>query len=285
MSDPAAATVASASPPESAQPAQPETQSAPEDIEIDLGDGQKYKTSELKERMKRKAEWEQLSHQRYQQAAQKEKNLESALQMIKTNPAEFLRRTGIDPEEFSKAYLQDRLKHYEMTPEQRELIETKKQLEEVKKEKEKVETEKQAQVYQQEVQKFEQYFDQQFAQSMTQIGLPRNHRTIKRMAEKVELYLANDMPVDVAEIARDVKQDYIEEYGSTFQEWDDDTLGLILKDKARDRARGLLLKDVKSPIEKQQTTQSRQKFNPNSSGKKIVGLADLNKQYERINRR
>lgn len=278
MSDSAAATAAPAL--DSAAPAQPQAPQIDE-VEIDLGEGVKYKQSELRERMARKSAWEQQSHQRYQEAAQMKKNLESALRMVKENPAEFLKQTGIDPEEFSKTYLQDKLKVLEMTPEQRELMEVRKQLEDAKRDKEKVESDRQKQSYQQEVQKFEQYFDQQFAQSMTQVGLPKNPLTIKRMAEKVELYMANDMPVDVMEIAREIKHDYAEEYGSMFQDWDDDFLGQAMKDKGRERARSIIMKDVKSPSKQTQTTE-RKKYTPPTFGKKVVGLEDLNKKFEKL---
>src|SRR5688572_916112 len=121
MSDSVAAATTAAPPPsEVAQPAQSEVQAqTPIDDEIDLGEGQRFKRSELKERLKRKAEWEQQSHQRFQEAAQMKKEIEQAFQLVKTNPAEFLKKTGIDPEEFSKAYLQDKLKYYEMSPAER----------------------------------------------------------------------------------------------------------------------------------------------------------------------
>lgn len=274
MSDSAAADTTAA--PEAPASEAPVQQSI-EDPEIDLGDGLKFKKSELKDRVTKKAQWEQMSHQRYQQAAEMKKAVEKA---IAGDPEDYFRLKGIDPDEWSKSRLENKLKYLEMSPEQRALMEAKQELEKVKQDKAKFEEDQKKTVYQQQVQKFEQYFDKQFAESMTQVSLPRTARTVKRMAEKVEACLANEMPVDMLDIAREVKQDYIEEYGSTLSEWDDETLSLILRDKAKDRARKLLLKDVKSPEEKVQS--NKKPFVPSyGRPKKVIGLADLNKQYDK----
>ncbi len=256
-----------------------------EDVEIELDEGMRFKKSELRDRIRRQKELEKGSYERFQQAAQIRKQTESLIQQAKEDPAGFLRQTGIDPEEFAKSFIQDRVKYYEMTPEQRELQELKQKLQQTEEEKRLSKEQQEKQVYQQQVEQYQQYFDQQFSQAMQQVSLPKTAGAVKRMAEKLEVYLQDGVPVSVLDVAREVKQDYIDEYQSTLSEWDDESFGKVFSGKIRERSRNSLVKDVKSPINRNQSNQQRSQTSFNRKAKEPLGLTDLNKKFEQLTRR
>lgn len=250
-----------------------------EDVEIELDQDMRFKKSELRDRIKRQKELEKGSYERFQQAAQIRKQTEALIQAAKTNPAEFLRQTGVDPEEFAKSYVQDRIKYYEMTPTERQLMEANQKLSEYEEEKLQSSKKQEQQVYQQKVEQFQEYFDNQFSQAMTQVNLPKTPQAVKRMAEKLEVYLSNGVPVDIIDVAREIKQDYIDEYNSTLNEWDDESFDKALGEKARERVRMRLTQDVKSPLQRKQSTTQREPSSRPNSVRQVMGNRDIEKLF------
>lgn len=250
-----------------------------DDVEIELDQDLRFKKSELRDRIKRQKELEKGSYERFQQAAQIRKQTEALIQAAKTNPAEFLRQTGVDPEEFAKSYVQDRIKYYEMSPAERQLMEANQKLQQYEEEKKLTSQQREQQVYQQKVEQFQEYFDNQFSQAMTQVNLPKTPQAVKRMAEKLEVYLSNGVPVDIIDVAREIKQDYIDEYNSTLNEWDDESFDKALGEKARERVRMRLTQDVKSPLQRKQTTTQREPSSRPGNTRQVMGNRDIEKLF------
>lgn len=128
---------------------------------LKIGDKEHRVPKGLGEHIKR---LEKESQDRFQKAAeerrivdQKEAKIQQLSQLAEKSPKEFIKRFGIDPDEFAEATMTEKFKMMQMTPEQKELAEIKAwKAQRDKEDQERQEKDKQEQMSKQEAQLYEQ---------------------------------------------------------------------------------------------------------------------------------
>lgn len=166
-----------------------------------LRDYQKYKAADSK----------------LKEAATMKKQLEGFVSYLKENPKEGLKQLGVDPRKFSEdtllAYLEDEM----MDPKDKELKTTKQRLAELEaKENEEKERMKEAEMAQLEKQYADSYSNSIIA-ALDAENIPRTPFTIRRMASYMAEGLKRGVDLSPADVVRQVKKDYSEDYATIFK--------------------------------------------------------------------
>jgi hypothetical protein len=234
--------------PQSAGPSQP---AVVDDPEIELDTGVKLKRSELRDLHTRRKELDRGSHERFQQAAKKEKESEARLSQaneiisgLSKDAKAALRAAGINPVQFAEQVLAEALAEHQLSPAEKEARALKEENERYKKADDDRAKQEQATKEQAAVSQWEQRFDQAFAGAIQTVGLPKTARVVSRMAEKVESYWGAGINVPLEEIAAEIKQDLIAERRELLQSMKDEQIGDLYDKDELEKARKLLLRQA-----------------------------------------
>lgn len=162
---------------------------------------------------------------------------ERVMQMAKTNPKEFLRKTGIDPDEFAEATMVEKIQLMQESPEQRELRELKtwkaSQDEQAKKEKEEADKKEMASLEEKEAKSLEDEMLKAFQTS----GLPRNRFYMQQVAAKMYGARMRNEDLSAAEAAAKVREEFELGTRGVLEDTDVSTIQKLLGDKVLNKLR------------------------------------------------
>lgn len=210
------------------------------------------------------------AEKRFLEAANLKKQVEQVLDLLKTNPAEAMKRLGQDPRKFSEEFLVEALKREAESPEQKRIRETEEKLKNYEKQetvreatakkqaeeaaasaKQKANAEKEAQIIAK--------FDSIFTEALSKSGLPKNARTVARMAELQRVNLRSKGGYTAEQLAEVVRQDYDSEFKTRTDDLNGDQIIELLSRVNPD----LLKKITKAQIAKLKG--APQKFSQNTA--------------------
>lgn len=207
----------------SADPVKPATPSEVRKFKLKL-DGADVELPE--EEVIRLASMSGASQKKFLEAANLRKEVEQVIQLLKTNPAEAMKRIGHDPRKFSEEFLVEALKREAESPEQKKVREMDEKLKNYEKQeadretaaKQKAEQDRIASVQKANAEKEQQIieqYDKLFVDALAKSGLPKNARTVARMAElmrvNLKLKAKGEQHYTADQLAEKVRQDYDDE--------------------------------------------------------------------------
>lgn len=152
------------------------------------------------------------AQKRMQEASTTKKQMENFFKALQENPLEVLNDDRIMGSkkfrEIAENYLIEQLKLEQMSPEQRLQMERDKELERYKQsEKERKEQEEQSKQEQLSNQ-YRQQFEKTIIDALETAGLPKNAKTVSRMAQLLQLSIKNGIEADSKMLVQMVKDDY-----------------------------------------------------------------------------
>jgi len=163
-----------------------------------------------------RAQQSTVAAKRFQEAAQLRKQAEEVLKFAKENPTEFFKRTGMNARQWAEEYLIGELKREQMTPEQKKAAENEEKLKEyAQKEKDEADRKKREEDEKQKNLHLEKY-NQLFVEALGKSGLPKTPFTVMRMATLQKINLAKKLDLSADQLAKLVREDYINEQKHLF---------------------------------------------------------------------
>lgn len=211
-----------------------------EDVEIDIDN---------EEELRKMAQMSRAAMKRMSEAAKSQKQAESFMQKLKTNPRAVLEdpNLGVDFRQIAEEYLYEQLQRESMTPEEIEYQEKMKRLEAF----EKAERDKEEQAKQEQAQKAQQYWAEQYDKTITDAlkgaNLPKTTTTIKRMAQLISKNLDLGLDLEPSDLVEEVKKSYISEFKEIVGSSDAETLLAIFGDEIANKIRKHDISKLKIP--------------------------------------
>ena len=222
-------------------------------LKID-GNEQEFDESEVI----RYAQLGKASDKRFQEASKMRKESEDLISLIKRDPRAVLEdpRIGHNFRQLAEQFLSEELQREMQTPEQRKNFDNEKKLrqfeDERKSQQQEVESQQQA--------KLQEHYANEYTQTITTAlstsGVPKTPRTVKRMAELMSQSLQHGIDLKPQDLAKIVKEDYINEMKELFGSADDDILLGLVGDETANKIRKADLKRLKGGQIQQQRASS-----------------------------
>ena len=185
------------------------------------------------------------ANEKFQQASEKIRQAEAIVELLQTNPEKALARLGFDVREMAENYLRQELEKEVLTDEQRKVLELEQKLAEYEEEKKSKEEQEKANRIAELQRHYEAELSDKIINAIETYKLPRNERTISRIAEKLYVALESGYEIDPIDIAPLVKQEIEEELKGMYGTLDvDDMLSLLGEDNLK-KIREYELKKVK----------------------------------------
>lgn len=161
---------------------------------------------------------EKASQAKMQEAATMQKQFNAVMQMAKTNPREFLQRTGIDPYEFAESTLAEKYEMMQMSPDQRKMMEYERRVKEYE-ERETNEKQTQAQRVESEARsKVQGELEKELVEAWKDSGLPVHKYFAARISAEMLSSMAQkkaglrDQSLNAKEAASIVKESVVNEF-------------------------------------------------------------------------
>lgn len=152
------------------------------------------------------------AHEKFEQAATTRKKAEAILEVLQKDPAKALASLGLDVRKLAEEYLVAEANKQMMSPEQRQKSEIQQEIQRLKAEKDAMLTEQREQRVAQLQVKYEADIQDQIIGAIDQYKLPKNPKTVARIAEYMANALENGYEATALDVATRVKQDLEEEY-------------------------------------------------------------------------
>ena len=151
---------------------------------------------------------------------------EQFIHLLKTDPMAILnnQNLGLDFKKLAQDFLAKEIETEMMTPEQKELHETREKLKAAEQEKKQREEEQHQQRTEQLVKHFSSEYEKDITTTLETAGLPKTRGTVKRMAYYMQQGLARGVPLKAADVIDIVRKDYIQEHNELYGAADGDTL-------------------------------------------------------------
>lgn len=184
------------------------------------------------------------AEERFNMASQKEKQVMSIIEALKTNPADAISKLGLNPLEFATQYLENYIAESEESPEQKRL----KELEAYK-----AQQEQQEKIRQQEIKKREEeaavnavkeQLENDIMISMDKHNLRKSEGTVKAIASYLQSAHMRNIDMTVDHAARLVKQDMRDTVLHTLKDLDGDAILHMMGDDIAEKIRKALLAKV-----------------------------------------
>jgi hypothetical protein len=200
-------------------------------------DGQEHDLSE--EEVMQLASLSAGAQKRFSEAAALRKQAEEAVAYLKANPAEAMKKLGLDPRKFSEEFLVDALKREAESPEQKKVREYEEKIrsyETAEKQRQEAAARKAAEdkanadraAQEAKTKEIAERYEKVFIEALEKSGLEKNAYTIKRMAEfqKINRKMKLDLTPD--SLAKLVKEDVEKEVVTTVKDRTGDQLMELL---------------------------------------------------------
>lgn len=187
---------------------------------------------------------------RMEEAAAYRKQAEQAFEMLK-DPSKLRQlledpRVGIDLKKFAEDYVWENLQNDALTPEQKKQREVERELEKYRQSekaaKEQAETREATELQN----KYAAEYETTIIEALDKGGVPKNRASVRRMAQYLQLAVANNIDVTPADLVARVRQDLIDEHKSMYGESDPASLLSILGEDLAKKIREADVKRLKS---------------------------------------
>lgn len=195
--------------------------------------------------LKRLAQLGLAANEKFQQASEKIKQAEAIVELLQTNPEKALERLGFDVRQMAEEYLKAELEKEVLTDEQKKLLDMERKLAEYEAEKKQKEEEEKANRISELQQHYEAELSDKIIKAIETYKLPRNERTISRIAEKLYVALENGYEIDPLDVAPLVKQEVDDELKTMYGTLDVESMLQILGEDNLKKIREHELKKVK----------------------------------------
>lgn len=199
----------------------------------------------------------------FQDAAKVKKQMAAIAEMLQNDPFALMREAGLDPDELTAKYMEDRLREFEKSPEQKQLEELQKQVEHEKQRREALENEK-FEAEQNRIQEsYMRDMDDQITNALSSAELPKSPYVVKRIAEYLSIGLEQGKELSVKDVVPLVQKSIKNEIREMFEAFPEDIIEGFLGDN-------VLNKMKKKRLAKMKEVQS-------ASGVKPTGQAEIAK--------
>lgn len=196
--------------------------------------------------------------EKFEQAAQNRKKAEAIIDLFQKDPAKALKALGHDVRKLAEDYLYTEAQKQMMSPEQKEKAEIQEEIQRLKAEKEEMVKQQQEERIGKLQAKYEADIQTDIISAIDKYRLPKNPKTVARMAEYMASALENGYEITAQDIAPRVRQDLEEEHKSLFNHYDvEDLLKLLGGDQLK-KIREYEINKVKAkaPVAPTQTIQT-----------------------------
>lgn len=197
------------------------------------------------------------ANEKFQQASDKIRQAEAIVELLQTNPEKALHRLGFDVRQLAEEYLRSELQKEVLTDEQRKMLSMEEKLAEYEAEKKQKEEDAKANRISELQRHYENELSDKIIKAIETYKLPRNERTIGRIAEKLYVALENGYEIDPLDVAPLVKQEVDEELRGMYGTLDVEAMLQILGEDNLKKIREYELRKVKdkapkNPVKTQQ---------------------------------
>jgi len=175
------------------------------------------------------------AHEKFEQAAKSRKQSEALVELLQKDPTKALSSLGLDVRQLAEDFLVSEAKKLQMSPEERERSEIQAEIQRLKGEKEELLKEQQTERISKLQAQYEVDIQDQIIKAIDQYKLPKNPKTVSRIAEYMASALENGYEATALDVATRVRQDLEEEHRSLFSHYNvEDLLKLIGDQKAKE---------------------------------------------------
>lgn len=194
------------------------------------------------------------AQQKFNEAAHMRKQAEEFIKLAKSDPRKLLTHPGIgvDLQAFANAILSEQLEEQLLSPEEKELRDTKRKLAEYEEAKRIQEEARQQEELDKYTQMYEQEYTEKIIGALETSGLPKTEYTVKKIAEKMLIAAERGLDVEPADVIQFVKADYMNDIKMLFGSANEDILLSMLGDDVTKKVvKGHLKKvqpKIKSPV-------------------------------------
>lgn len=157
-----------------------------------------------------------VATERFKEASKMRQEAEQILKYAEANPEDFFKRTGKNARQWAEEFLLKELQAEAMSPEQRKARENEEKLRKYENDEKSREDKKKQEAQDRLKQEHMEKYDQMFVQALTESGLPKTKYTIKRMAELQLINIKNKYELSATQLAKIVREDYIDEQKSLY---------------------------------------------------------------------
>lgn len=174
------------------------------------------------------------AHEKFQQAAGTRKQAEAILELLQKDPAKALSSMGMDVRKLAEDYLVEEAKKLQMSPEERQKHELQQEIERLRNEKADIEKQKQEERIQTLQAKYETDIQDQIIGAIDKYKLPKNPKTVSRIAEYMASALENGYEANALDVASRVRQDIEDEHKALYSQYNvEDLIALLGQDQLK----------------------------------------------------
>jgi len=152
---------------------------------------------------------------------------------------------GLDPEKIAEDLIYEKIQREQMTPEQKEAAELKARLMRLEDEKKAQEQEAQTQQMKALEEKYTNDYQSKIISTLEKAGLPKNRRTVARMANYMLAGLQEGVELDPSDVIELVRKDYLEDIQGLFGQLEGDKLLEVLGEDVAKKIRATDLARIK----------------------------------------
>jgi len=175
------------------------------------------------------------AHEKFEQASKARKQAESILELLQKDPSKALTSMGMDVRKLAEDFLVEEAKKLQMTPEQRQKHDIEQEIQKLKAEKDQLVKDQQEQHIATLQAKYEVDIQNDIIAAIDQYKLPKNPKTVARIAEYMANALENGYEATALDVATRVRQDLEEEHKALYSHFSvEDLLKLIGDQKAKE---------------------------------------------------
>jgi hypothetical protein len=189
------------------------------------------------------------AEKRFQEASRMRKEADALIDLLRNDPVKALEHPAIGKnfKELAEEFLIEQLKREQLTPEQRELMDTKQKLAELERQQEMAKQHAEQERIKQLADHYEQEIQKGIIDALQTSGLPKTNVTIKRMAYYMHRALEQGYEVSPKDVVDLVRKDYQREIQDLLGAAGDDVLESLLGPVGQ-KLRKLDVKRVKSKV-------------------------------------
>ena len=237
------------------------------------------------EDMKKLAQLGLAANEKFQQAADKIKQAEAIVELLQTQPEKALEKLGFNVRELAENYLREELQKEMMSPEEQKLWEMEQKLKQYESEKQQREEQEKANRINELQRHYENELTDKIIKAIDTYKLPKNERTIARMAEKLYVALENGYEIDPVDIAPLIKQEIEEELKGFYGHLDVEDMIKVLGEDGLKKVRNYEVQRVKSkapetPLKTTPVATTEKEAKPSKKVSARDFFADLENKYK-----
>lgn len=184
--------------------------------------------------------------EKFEQAAKNRKQAEAIIDLFQKDPAKAMKALGHDVRKLAEEYLYNEAQKSMMTPEQKQKAEIQEEIQRLKQEAEDLKTQQREDRISQLQAKYENDIQTDIIGAIDKYKLPKNPKTVARMAEYMASALENGYELTAQDIAPRVRMDLEEEHKSLFNHYDVEDLLKLLGDGQLKKIREYEINKVKA---------------------------------------